>query len=89
MGLVWGADYPDSAAEGRPGVRSGNGFEISHDQEVGLAVENLGFAGLLSNQGENSINLFFIMVPSLRKSIKVWYSKAQLNDFSGPTVQAA
>ena len=29
------------------------------------------------NQGEKSINFFFIMVP-LRKSIKVWYSKAQI-----------
>ena len=31
--------------------------------------------GLLSNQGEESVDLYFIMVP-LRKSIKVWYSKA-------------
>ena len=34
-------------------------------------------SGLLSNQAEKSINLYFIMVP-LRKSIKVWYSKAQV-----------
>ena len=34
------------------------------------------FTGLLSNQGEKSIHFYFIMVP-LRKSIKVWYSKAQ------------
>ena len=33
--------------------------------------------GLLSNQGEKSINFYFIMVP-LRKSIQVWYSKAQI-----------
>ena len=33
-------------------------------------------AGLLSNQGEKGINFFFIRVP-LKKSIKVWYSKAQ------------
>ena len=32
--------------------------------------------GLLSNQGEKCINLYFIMAP-LRKSVKVWYSKAQ------------
>ena len=32
-------------------------------------------AGLLSNQGEKSINFYFIRVP-LRKSIKVWYSEA-------------
>ena len=32
--------------------------------------------GLLSNQGEKSINFYFIRVP-LKKSIKVWYSKAQ------------
>ena len=36
--------------------------------------------GLLSNQGEKSINVYFIMVP-LRKSIKVWYSKAQIMGF--------
>ena len=34
--------------------------------------------GLLSNQGEKSINFYFIMVPLKEKSIKVWYSKAQL-----------
>ena len=33
--------------------------------------------GLLSNQGEKSINFYFIMVP-LRKSIIVGYSKAEL-----------
>ena len=33
-------------------------------------------SGHLSNQGEKSINFYFIMVP-LRKSIKVCYSKAQ------------
>ena len=27
------------------------------------------------------INLYFIMVPYLRKSTKVWYSKAQLKGF--------
>ena len=32
---------------------------------------------LLRNQGEKSINLYFIMVPFKEKSIKVWYSKAQ------------
>ena len=37
------------------------------------------YTGLLSNQGEKSIHFYFIMVPSLRKSIKVWYSKAQYN----------
>ena len=31
----------------------------------------------LSNQGEKSINSFFIMVPLRIKSIIVWYSKAQ------------
>ena len=36
------------------------------------------FIGLLSNQGEKSINFYFIRV-SLRKNIKVWYSKAQFN----------
>ena len=35
------------------------------------------FSGLLSNQGEKSIDFYFIMVPSKEKSIKVWYSKAQ------------
>ena len=35
-----------------------------------------GYTGLLCNLGEKSINLYFIMV-LLRKSIKVWYSKAQ------------
>ena len=34
------------------------------------------FTGLSSNQGEKSINFYFIRVP-LRKNIKVWYSKAQ------------
>ena len=34
-------------------------------------------AGLLSNQGEKSINFYLTVVP-LRKSIKVWYCKAQL-----------
>ena len=33
--------------------------------------------GLLSFQGEKSINFYLIMVP-LRKSIEVWYSKAQI-----------
>ena len=32
--------------------------------------------GLFSNQGEKSIDFYFIKVP-LRKSIQVWYSKAQ------------
>ena len=35
------------------------------------------YTGLLSNQGEKSINFYFIMVPLKEKSIKVWYSKAQ------------
>ena len=39
------------------------------------------YAGLLSNQGEKSINFYFIRVPLRKKSIKVWYSKAQ---FLGP-----
>ena len=39
---------------------------------------NVIITGHLSNQGEKSINFYFIMVP-LRKSIKVWYSKAQNN----------
>ena len=34
--------------------------------------------GLLSNQGEKSINSYFIRVPLRKKGIKVWYSKAQL-----------
>ena len=33
---------------------------------------------LLSNRGEKSINLYFIMVLLRKTSIKVWYSKAQL-----------
>ena len=37
--------------------------------------------GLLSNQGEKSINFYFIMVP-FRKGIKVWYSKAQMKFMS-------
>ena len=32
--------------------------------------------GLLSNQGETSINFYFIIFKE--KSIKVWYSKAQI-----------
>ena len=35
-------------------------------------------SGLLSNQGEKSINFYFIIVPFKKKSIKVWYSKAQV-----------
>ena len=42
----------------------------------GVKVGKHGKTGLLSNQGEKSINFYFIRVP-LRKSIKVWYSKAQ------------
>ena len=38
-------------------------------------------AGLLSNQGEKSINSYFI-----KKSIKVWYSKAQMEGLESPTV---
>ena len=34
--------------------------------------------GLLSDQGEKSINFYFIMVPLRKESIKVWYSKAQI-----------
>ena len=36
--------------------------------------------GLVRNQGEKSISFYFILVPSLRKSIKVWYSKAHLHN---------
>ena len=43
---------------------------------VGLGQFQAYDSGLLSNQGEKSINFYFILVP-LRKSIKVWYSKAQ------------
>ena len=43
----------------------------------GLACD-LGLTGLLSNQGEKSINSYFIRVPLIKKSIQVWYSKAQL-----------
>ena len=46
--------------------------------------------GLLSNQGEESINFYSIMVPVIKKSIRVWYSKAQLQGFKfkppGPEV---
>ena len=35
------------------------------------------FAIVCSNRGEKSINFYFIMVPLRKKSIKVWYSKAQ------------
>ena len=38
-------------------------------------------SGLLSNQGEKSINFYFIRVPLRKKSIQVWYSKAQLRGF--------
>ena len=38
--------------------------------------------GLLSNQGEKSINLYFIRVPLRKKSIKVWYSKAQIHSLA-------
>ena len=40
-----------------------------------------GYWAFLSNQGEKSINLYFIMVPLKKKSIKVWYSKDQRYDF--------
>ena len=35
------------------------------------------YTGLLSKQGEKSIDFYFIMVPLRKKSIEVWYSKAQ------------
>ena len=38
----------------------------------------MSITGLLSNQGEKSINSYFIRVPLIKKSIQVWYSKAQL-----------
>ena len=41
-----------------------------------LRLQDRGLAGLLSNQGEKSINLFFHNGSSKEKSIKVWYSKA-------------
>ena len=47
-------------------------FTGTKDRVTGSIV-----TGLLSNQGEKSINFYFIMVP-LRKCIKVWYSKAQV-----------
>ena len=38
--------------------------------------------GLLSNQGEKRINFYFIIVPLRKKSIKVWYSIAQLRSYT-------
>ena len=35
------------------------------------------YPGLLSNQEQKSINLYFTMDPLRKKSIKEWYSKAQ------------
>ena len=35
-----------------------------------LRLQDRGLAGLLSNQGEKSINLFFIMVPLRKKVLK-------------------
>ena len=47
-----------------------------------VAVEarnlNIGIPGLLRNQGETSIDFYFIMVPLRKKYYKVWYSKAQI-----------
>ena len=44
------------------------------------------YSGLLSSQGEKSINFYFIMVPLRKKGIKVWYSKAQYLDPSDSAV---
>ena len=45
---------------------------------------NLASTGLLSNQGEKSINFYFIRVPLRNKCIKVWYSEAQSNFPTNP-----
>ena len=52
-------------------IRTGTLLITTLNLQVVLAT------GLLSNQGEKSINFYFIMVPLKEKSIKVWYSKAQ------------
>ena len=44
-----------------------------------LRVSCSRFTVLLRNQGEKSINFYFIMVPFKEKGIKVWYSKAQFS----------
>ena len=44
--------------------------------DVEAAIIGIG-SGLLSSQGEKSIDFYFIRVPLRKKSIKVWYSKAQ------------
>ena len=44
---------------------------------MGVGALGVWVTGVLSNQEENSINFYFIMVP-LKKSSRVWYSKAQV-----------
>ena len=50
------------------------GGQDEYNNALGLQCSAL---WLLSNQGEKSIYFYFIRVPLRKKSIKVWYSKAQ------------